>query len=304
MRWLISTSLHLRIAVLVLAGLLVYFGLSEVRRAPLDVFPEFAPPLVEIQTEAPGLSTTEVENLISSPIENAVNGVIGLKTLRSKSVLGLSSVVLILDGNADLLRTRQLVQERLAIVSAQLPAVAKPPVILSPLSSTSRVLKIGLSSKTLTQVELSTLARWTIRPRLMAVPGVANVAIWGQRDRQFQVLVNPDQLRDHGVTLNEVMQATRDAVSPAAGGFIDTPNQRLAVAQQPVVAGVDELQEIPVTFRGGIPIRVRDVARVVEGFPQPIGDAVINDGPGILLIVEKQPDRQHARCHAQRRSRA
>ena len=98
MRWLISTSLHLRVAVLVLAGLLVFFGLSEVRRAPLDVFPEFAPPLVEIQTEAPGLSTTEVESLISSPIENAVNGVIGLKTLRSKSVLGLSSVVLILDG--------------------------------------------------------------------------------------------------------------------------------------------------------------------------------------------------------------
>ncbi len=279
----------LRVAVLVLAGLLVFFGLSEVRRAPLDVFPEFAPPLVEIQTEAPGLSTTEVESLISSPIENAVNGVIGLKTLRSKSVLGLSSVVLILDGNADLLRTRQLVQERLAIVSSQLPAVSKPPVILSPLSSTSRVLKIGLSSKTLTQVEMSTLARWTIRPRLMAVPGVANVAIWGQRDRQFQVLVDPDRLRDHGVTLNEVMQATRDAVSPAAGGFIDTPNQRLAVAQRALVAGVAELQEVPVTFRGGFPIRVRDVARVVEGFPQPIGDAVINDGPGILLIVEKQP---------------
>ena len=136
---------------------------------------------------------------------------------------------------------------------------------------------------------MSTLARWTIRPRLMAVPGVANVAIWGQRDRQFQVLVNPDRLRDHGVTLNEVMQATRDAVSPAAGGFIDTPNQRLAVAQRALVAGVAELQEVPVTFRGGFPIRVRDVARVVEGFPQPIGDAVINDGPGILLIVEKQP---------------
>jgi Cu/Ag efflux pump CusA len=167
MRWLISISLHLRVAIVILAAMLVFFGLSEVRRAPLDVFPEFAPPLVEIQTEAPGLSTTEVENLISTPIENAVNGVIGLKTLRSKSVLGLSSVVLILDTGADLLRTRQLVQERLAIVTSQLPAVAKPPVILSPLSSTSRVMKIGLTSKTLSQVELSTLARWTIRPRLI-----------------------------------------------------------------------------------------------------------------------------------------
>jgi Cu/Ag efflux pump CusA len=158
-RWLISTSLHLRVAVLALAAMLVIFGLSEIRKAPLDVFPEFAPPLIEIQTEAPGLSTTEVEALISTPIENSVNGVIGLKTLRSRSVLGLSSVVLILDTGADLLRTRQLVQERLAIVAGQLPAVAKPPVILSPLSSTSRVMKIGLSSKTLSQVDLSTLAR-------------------------------------------------------------------------------------------------------------------------------------------------
>src|SRR5690349_11269079 len=139
MRWLISASLRLRVAVVVLASMLVIFGLSEVRKAPLDVFPEFAPPLVEIQTEAPGLSTTEVESLISTPIENAVNGVIGLKTLRSKSVLGLSSVVLILNEGADLLQTRQLVQERLAIVAGQLPALARPPVMLSPLSSTSRV---------------------------------------------------------------------------------------------------------------------------------------------------------------------
>src|SRR5262245_50187972 len=241
MRWLISTSLHLRVAVVVLAGILVAFGLSEVRHAPLDVFPEFAPPLVEIQTEAPGLSTTEVENLISTPIENAVNGVIGLKTLRSKSVLGLSSVVLILDSGADLLRTRQLVQERLATVSGQLPAVARPPVMLSPLSSTSRAMKIGLSSKTLSQVELSTLARWTIRPRLMAVRGVANVAIWGQRDRQFQVLVNPERLRDHSVTLDEVTRATRDAALQTAGGYLDTPNQRLAVAQPAVISGVKQL---------------------------------------------------------------
>src|SRR4029434_10845414 len=127
---------------------------------------------------------------------------------RVKSVCGLSQVVLILNESADLLQTRQLVQERLAIVAGQLPAVARPPVMLSPLSSTSRVMKIGLSSKMLTQVELSTLARWTIRPRLMAVPGVANVAVWGQRDRQFQVLVDPERLRDHGITLDDVMRAT------------------------------------------------------------------------------------------------
>ncbi len=289
MRWLVSSSLHLRVAVLALAVLLMVGGFSVVRRSPLDVFPEFAPPLVEIQTEGPGLSTTEVENLISTPIENAVNGVVGLKTLRSKSVLGLSSVVLIFDNGTDLMRSRQLVQERLAIVTPQLPAVSRPPVILSPLSSTSRVLKIGMTSKKLSQVELSTLARWTIRPRLMAVPGVANVAIWGQRDRQFQVLVNPDRLRDLRITLDDVTRATREAATPAAGGFIDTPNQRLAVTHQQTIAGVGQIGKIPVIFRNGSPILIQDVARVTEGFPQPIGDAVINDVPGILLIVEKQP---------------
>ena len=289
MRWLISSALHLRFAIVAAAVLLAVGGWSVVRKAPLDVFPEFAPPLVEIQTEAPGLSTTEVESLVSTPLENAVNGVTGLKTLRSKSVLGLSSVVLLFDTGTDLMRARQLVQERLAIVTPQLPAVSRPPVILSPLSSTSRAMKIGMTSTKLSQMELSTLARWTIRPRLMAVPGVANVAIWGQRDRQYQVLVNPERLRDLRITLDQVTAAARDAALPAAGGFIDTPNQRLAVTHQATVANAEQLGRIPVLFRNGSPILLKEVARVVEGFPQPIGDAIINDVPGILMIVEKHP---------------
>ncbi len=198
MNWLVGTSLRLRVLVLALSVVLIVVGIEKAKNAPLDVFPEFAPPLVEIQTEAPGLSTDEVEALISVPLENALNGTQGLKTLRSKSVLGLSSVVMIFAEGADLMRARQLVQERLAIEATRLPVVAKPPVILSPLSSTSRLLKIGVSSKVLSQMDLTTLARWTIRPKLMAIPGVANVAIWGQRDKQFQVLVDPDRLKANG----------------------------------------------------------------------------------------------------------
>src|SRR5262245_11757678 len=167
MNWLVSTSLQLRIIVVAFAILLMIVGLRVVRTAPLDVFPEFAPPLVEIQTEAPGLSTNEVESLITVPIENSLNGTAALKTLRSKSVLGLSSVVLIFQQNADLMLARQRVQERLSLIAPQLPAAARPPVLLQPLSSTSRVLKIGMSSKKLSQMDLSGLARWTIRPRLM-----------------------------------------------------------------------------------------------------------------------------------------
>ena len=289
MRWLVLNSLRLRIAVVALAAVLMIVGIRVTRTTPLDVFPEFAPPLVEIQTEAPGLSTAEVESLISTPLENALNGLMFLKTIRSKSVLGLSSVVLYFEDATDLMRARQLVQERLATVAGQLPAVARPPVMLSPLSSTSRVMKIGLSSKRLSQVELTTIARWTIRPRLLAIPGVANVAIWGERDRQLQVLVDPSRLWAHRVTLDEVVRATADAVMPGAGGFVDTPNQRLPITHVSSVSRADDLRDVPVVYRGGAPLRLSDVAEITEGFPPPIGDAVINDGPGLLLIVEKQP---------------
>ena len=307
MRGIISAALHLRIPVVVLSVILIIVGVRTARDAPFDVFPEFAPPLVEIQTEAPGLSTSEVEAVITVPLENAMNGVTALKTLRSKSVLGLSSVVLIFEDGTDRIIARQLVQERLARVAATLPAAARTPVILSPLSSLSRVMKIGVSSKTLSQVDLTTLAKWTIRPRLMAVPGVANVAIWGQRDRQIQVLVDPERLRANNVSLKDVVASTRDATSVAAGGFIETPNQRLSVAHVGAVATADDLRSMvvtasttgpatitqpqqPQTPRATLIRRIGDVADVVEGFPAPIGDGVINDGPGLLLIVEKQPE--------------
>ncbi|HJT36666.1 MAG TPA: efflux RND transporter permease subunit [Pirellulales bacterium] len=289
MSWLVGTSLKLRVAVLALSVVLMIYGVRQLEHAPLDVFPEFAPPLVEIQTEAPGLSTEEVENLVTMPLENALTGIPFLSAIRSKSVLGLSQIKLILQPGSDLIRSRQLVQERLAIEAARLPAVARPPVMLSPLSSTSRVMKIGVSSKKLSQMELTELARWTIRPRLRAVEGVANVAIWGQRDRQFQVLVNPERLREHQVTLAAIERAAADAVVQAGGGFIDTPNQRMAVRHLTGVLKADDLAATVVDFRGGAPLRLGDVADVVEGFPAPIGDAVINDGPGLLLIVEKQP---------------
>ncbi len=289
MKWLIAVSLRQRVLVLALASVLVVLGIRSIQTTPLDVFPEFAPPLVEIQTEAPGLSTEEVESLISVPLENALNGVSWLKTLRSKSVLGLSSVVCIFKEGTDLMRARQLVQERVATIAPRLPAVAHAPVLLSPLSSTSRALKIGVSSKKLSQMELSELALWTIRPRLMAVPGVANVAIWGQRDRQFQVLVDPDRLAAHGVTLDAVVRAAGDAALVSGGGFIDSPNQRLPVRHLSPVETPEDLARIVIHFTNGVPLRLGDVAQVVASHPPPIGDAVINDGPGLLLIVEKQP---------------
>ncbi|MCW6535941.1 efflux RND transporter permease subunit [Sphingomonas lycopersici] len=286
---LVRFALTQRVLVLALAALLVVLGLRAGRDVPLDVFPEFAPPMVEIQTEAPGLSTEEVESLVTVPIETAVNGVPGLITLRSKSVLGLSSVQILFERGSDVLRARQMVGERVAQVQPRLPSAARQPVLMPPLSSTSRAMKIGLSSAKLDQMQLSELVRWTIRPRLMAVPGVANVAIWGQRDRQLQVLVDPDQLRTAGVTLAEVRAAAGDAVVVGGGGFVDTPNQRLAVQQASTVQTATDLAQAIVKQSGEAPIRIGDVARVVDGHAAPIGNAIIDDGPGIMLIVEKLP---------------
>ncbi len=289
MKWLVSTSLRLRVVVVVLTVVILIVGIRIIRRTPLDVFPEFAPPYVEVQTEVPGLSTAEVEALVTVPLENALNGTPWVQTIRSKSVLGLSSVVLFFQTGTDLHAARQLVQERITLASGSLPSIAEPPVMLSPLSSTSRALKIGISSDKLSQVEMTTLAKWTIRPRLMSIAGVANVAIWGQRDRQLQVLVDPERLRAHNITLKEVESAARDAVELAGGGFLDTPNQRLAVTHTSVINTAEDLAQIVVAYRRGAALHLGDVTEVVEGFPAPIGDAIINDKPGLLLIVEKQP---------------
>jgi CzcA family heavy metal efflux pump len=288
LRWLVGAALHQRVLVIAVALVLIVLGVRSTQNVPLDVFPEFAPPMVEVQTEGPGLSTEEVENLVTIPLEVAVNGVPGLSVLRSKSVLGLSSVVLVFKQGTDLIRARQLVQERVAMIAPRLPTIVRPPVMLPPLSATSRTMKIGLSSKTLSQMDLSELVRWTIRPRLMAISGVANVAVWGQRDRQLQVLIDPTRLAAAGVTLAEVQRAAGDAAVVAGGGFVDTPNQRLTVRHMAGVDTAEDLSRAVVKLTNGAPLRIGDVATVVEGHAAPIGNAIINDGPGIMLIVEKQ----------------
>ena len=289
MAWLIGSALRIRFIVVAAALVLLTVGGNIVRNIPLDVFPEFAPPRVEIQTEVPGLSADEVEALVTVPLESALSGAPWLTTVRSKSVLGLSSVTLFFEEDVDLMQARQVVQERVAIAASELTSVARPPVILSPLSSTSRVLKIGLQSDTLTQTELTTLALWTIRPRLMAIPGVANAAVWGQRERQLQIRVDPQRLLAHGVTLDEVIASATEATSTAGGAFIDGPNQRLSVTHLPAVRSADDLARIVVSHADGLSLTLGQVADIVEGSPPPIGDAIINDEPGILLIVEKQP---------------
>lgn len=288
--WLISSSIRMRAMVIALCAVLLVVGYRSIRHAPLDVFPEFAPPIVEIQTEALSLSTEEVEALITVPLENALNGVPHVKTIRSKSVLGLSQIVLILEQGTDPMRVRQMVQERINAESRNLPIVARQPVILQPLSSMSRLMKIGIWSDKLSQREMSVIAFWTIRPKLMSVPGVANVAIWGQRDRQFHVLVDPHRLRAYNVTIDMVLKAAGEGAVLESGGSVLTPNQHIAIRHVSPILEPGDLADMIINPNAGAPVRLGQVADVVIGSPQPIGDAVINNVPGLLLIVEKQPE--------------
>src|SRR5262245_30729764 len=263
---------------------------------PVDVLPEFAPPIVEVQTEALGLPATEVESLITVNLEELLSGVPWLRKITSQSVSGLSSIRLVLEPGADIMRVRQMVQERLTLAYT-LPNVSKPPVMLQPLSATNRVMMIGLSSKDISLIQMSVLSQWTVKPKLLAVPGVANVAVWGERRRQLQVQADPERLRSQGGKQEQIVTTTGDSLwvsflsflkssLPGTGGWIDLPQQRLEIRHILPLSSPEDLAQVAVD---GAPLRLGEVAKVVEHHPLLIGDAVINDAAGILLVVEKFP---------------
>ena len=300
MRWIVQTSLKFRYLVVAAAVALMVFGMGQLRAMPVDVFPEFAPPRVEIQTICLGLSPAETEALVTIPLEQSLNGLEGLDVMRSKSVPQLSSIELIFKPGTNLLNARQLVSERVQVITPNLPTWAAPPVMLQPLSATSRVMKIGLSSDTVSLTDMSMMSYWTIRARLLRVPGVANVAIWGERLKMYQVQVKPEKLIEHKVTLDAVMEATADSLDAGllrysdgavigTGGFLETPNQRLGVQTVLPIVTPEDLSEVTIELRDGRPLRLSDVALVKEDHQPLIGDAVINDGLGLMLIVEKLP---------------
>src|SRR4051794_1768353 len=187
MRWIVRSSLHFRFIVVALAVAMMALGATRVQNMPVDVFPEFAPPFVEVQTEGLGMSTEEVEQLITIPMEQALNSTPNLDVMRSKTVPGLSAITLFFKRSTDSLEARQLVNERVAIAIPSLPTSAGIPWVLQPLSATSRAIKIGLTTDRYSLTDLSMIAYWTIRWRLMAVPGVANVNVWGDRWQQLQL---------------------------------------------------------------------------------------------------------------------
>ncbi|MDI1462479.1 efflux RND transporter permease subunit [Catellatospora sp. KI3] len=300
MRWIVATSLKFRILVVALAAGMMGLGFVQLRKMPVDVFPEFAPPRVEIQTACLGLSAGEVESLVTVPMENALNGVEGLETMRSKSLAQLSSIELLFKPGTDLFTARQLVSERMVAVTPTLPTWAAPPVMLQPVSSMGRVMKIGLTSDSRSIIEMSMISYWTIRAKLLEVPGVANVAIWGEQLQMLQVQVDPKRMQAHSVSLDQVMTETADALEVGllqfsngavigTDGQVTTPNQTIGVRHVLPIRTAADLAKVTVSTAGQTPLHLGDVADVVEGHQPLIGDAVIGGQPGVMLIVEKLP---------------
>ena len=303
MRWIVAASLRYRYLIVFLAVVLMVFGVSRLTNSAVDVFPEFAPPKVEVQTLSTGLSASAVEELVTVPLEQALYGVPGLDVMRSRSVPDLSDIVLIFKPGTDLIKARQLVNERLQSVYPTLPTWAAPPVMIQPLSSTSRAMKIGISSETIDIKDLSMLAYWKVRARLLEVPGVANAPIWGERIKMPQVQVDLEKLNTYGVPLEEVMDVTADALDVGllqfsegsvigTGGFIDTPNQRIGIRSVLPIVTPETLAQVPINDRkkpDGTALTLGDVGDVVWGTWPLFGDAVIDGGPGLMMIVEKLP---------------
>lgn len=301
MRWIVGWSMSFRLLVIPIAAAMVTIGIVRLRGAPVDILPEFSPPQVQIQTEALGLSATEMEQLITVPLEqDFLAGMPWLDEITSESVQGLSSVLMTFKPGTDVLRARQMVQERLSQTFV-LPNVSKPPFMIQPVSSTNRAMMIGLSSTTLSPIELSVLARWIIKPKLLGVAGVANVSVFGERDRQLQVLVDPEKLNKAGVTLNQIITTTGnslwvsplsfvEASTPGTGGFIESPDQRLGILHISPIVKAKDLAEVVIEDQPtGKQLRLGDVASVVEDHQPLIGDALVNNRPGLIVVVEKFP---------------
>ena len=233
---IIAFAIRFRGIVIALACILSAYGVYSLGSAKYDVFPEFAPPQVSIQTEAVGLTPEQVEVLVTRPIENDINGVPGVQTLRSSSIQGVSVVTVFFDSSSDIYRNRQVVAERLAAATQQLPQGVAPPIMTPLTSSTSRMLVIGLTSRTRSLMELRTAAEWTVRLRLLAVPGVASVTVFGRDKRSIQIKVHPDELIRYDLTLDDVVAAARRSTGVRGAGFVDTKNQRIVFQSEGTIA--------------------------------------------------------------------
>src|SRR3984957_20320876 len=275
----IVTALSLLIAIL---------GGYALLNARLDVFPDFAPPHVLVQAEAPGLDATQVESLVTRPLEGLLAGAENVEAVRSTSSQGLSPIQVVFGREGDPYRQRQVITERLADSSSLLPPGVGAP-LLSPLSSSMEyLLHFGFTSDRLSPIELRDLIRWSIKPQILAVPGVAQAQIFGGDSRERQLLVDPLKLQGAGVTLEDVDEAVRRGTQLIGGGYLETTSQRIVLQAQAPGASLDALSQAVVATPNGAPLRIGDIAPGRGDAAPRFGDAIIGGHPGILVETSTQ----------------
>lgn len=288
MRALVGLCVRHYGAVTALSAVAFILGCLLAMRVPLDVFPEFVPTQVQVQTEAPGFAPQQVEELVTRPIENAVNGSAGLATLRSESIPGLSVVTITFAEGVDVHIARQGISERLAELGSALPAGVGSPKLSPLVSSTMDLLKIGLLSDSADPYTLRDTADWLIKPRLLAVPGVAHVLVFGGAVRQIQILPDQQKLTTYGVTVADLSSAAGAALALRGAGFIDIPSQRILLRSPTPAPDVEALAAALVGVHGGTPLRLRDVAQVKLAPALRSGDALIMGRPGVTMSLASQ----------------
>ncbi len=290
MNWLIRFSLHHRLLVVSLAIVAMVLGTRTMIGLPIDIFPNLTRPRVTVMTECPGLSPEEVETLVTFPLETAFNGATGVEAVRSSSGIGLSVIYVEFGWNTDIYVARQTVNERLATVSSRMPEGVKPE--LAPISSImGQIMMIGMYSEEgkTPPLEVRTLADWVVRPRLLTIPGVAQVITMGGGRKQFQVLVNPEQLTAFGVTLHDVEIALRESNQNATGGYVEQGSLEFLVRGVGRIQSVADLEQSVVKSTTGRAVLLRDVARIREGAQIKRGDSSVNGHPAVVLTIAKQP---------------
>ncbi|NMN05419.1 MULTISPECIES: efflux RND transporter permease subunit [unclassified Novosphingobium] len=285
---LVRQSLRHPWLVLLGAVVLLALGVQTLRTTAYDVFPEFVPPQASVQTEAPGLSPQQVEMLVTRPLEAVINGANGVETVRSQSIQGLSVIDITFREGNDAYRARQQVSEALADAIPRLPPGVDTPRLTPLVSSTMDLLKIGLMSTRLSPMQLRDLAEWTIRPRLLSVPGVARANVFGGEQRRIEVRADPARLLARGLTFADLGQAVSAAVNVNGGGFADTPNQRILVDPGPSATSAAQIAAAVLATGPGGTVRIGDVAQVADGAAPPVGDALIMGKPGVLMTLSSQ----------------
>ncbi|OKH26610.1 cation transporter [Hydrococcus rivularis NIES-593] len=286
---IVKWSITQRWLVVIASILISVWGFLVLTQMPLDVFPNFAPPQVEIMTEAPGLAPEEVESLVTQPIESVINGTPGLETLRSASAVGLSSVRATFSLDTEIYRARQLVTERLQQARSQLPQGVENPEVLPVSSPLGWTVKYAFTSETTPMMEVWRIVNWQVKNRLLAVPGVSNVVIFGGDERQYQVLVNPDKLKAFNVSLDDVTKAAQAANANAPGGFLITPDQETLVRGVGRIESIEQLKKSVIKAKNGTPILLEQVADVQIGAALKRGDGSFAGKKAVILTVNKQP---------------